>query len=101
MLHPFFSQRKTDKSPPVSGHEVDGLRSDLLSRHTKVTLVFAVFVIHQDDHPAFADVLDGLFNGSQWHRIPIYPSKPRGSTLELVLMELRWLHDGNSRVDFS
>ena len=58
----------------MGGHEVDGLRSDFLRRHTEVPLVLAVFVIHQDDHPAPSNLFDGLFNSCQWHEILIYPS---------------------------
>jgi hypothetical protein len=38
-------ERKADESPSVHGHEVDGLRRDLLGRHHEVALVLAVLVI--------------------------------------------------------
>ena len=77
---PFFSQRQTDEPPAMGGHEIDGLGSDLLRRHAEITLVLAVFVIHQDDHSAPSNLFDGLFNSSQWHGFLIYPSWHDGST---------------------
>ena len=34
-----------------------------LRRHGEIAFVFPVFVVHQDDHLALADVLYSFFNG--------------------------------------
>ena len=70
------SSRAADASPvlrsteqmsprPWVGHEVNGLRNEVLRRHTEVALVLAVFVIHQDGHPAPSNLFDGLFDRCQ------------------------------------
>jgi hypothetical protein len=62
MLNSFFGQRKADQAASMGCHKVDRVRRDFFRRHAEVTLVFAVFVIHQDDHPAAANFIDRLFN---------------------------------------
>ena len=47
----------------MRGHEIDGLRRDLLRGHDEVAFVLAVRVIHDDDHAPGADVLDDAFDG--------------------------------------
>src|SRR5258706_9186022 len=37
------------------------------ARHDHVALDFAVFVVHQDDHPAQADVLQDLLDAGERH----------------------------------
>ena len=51
----------------MHGHEVDGLGRDLFSRHDEVAFIFAVFVIHQDDHATISDVCDGTFDRVKFH----------------------------------
>jgi hypothetical protein len=46
----------------VGGHEIDRVRSDLFSGHAQVALVFAVLVIHQNDHTAASNLVDRFFN---------------------------------------
>ena len=53
-------------------HEVDRLRGNLFRGHAKVTLVFAVFVIHKDNHTAAANFVNRLFNRRQWHGNSLY-----------------------------
>src|SRR5439155_1343071 len=38
-----------------------------LGRHDEVAFIFAVFVIHQDDHAAISDVSNGVFNRVKFH----------------------------------
>jgi hypothetical protein len=44
-------------------HEVDDFRRDLLGSTDKIALVFAIFVVNNDDHATVTDVSDGLFDG--------------------------------------
>src|SRR2546427_1006139 len=67
LLHPLWRQGQADQASPVHGHEVDGLWRDFLGRHDEVTFIFAVFVIHQDDHVAISDVSKGVFDRVKFH----------------------------------
>src|SRR5690606_40778631 len=51
-------ERQADQAAPVAGHEVDGLGRDEVRREDQVALVLAVFLVHEDDHPAGAELLD-------------------------------------------
>src|SRR6266404_1286982 len=44
------------------GHEVDGFRGDLVGGHDEVTLVLAVLVVDDDQHPPLPDLLDPFFD---------------------------------------
>ena len=55
-------QGQADEAPAVAGHEIDQLGRHPLRGHGEVAFVFPVFVVHQDDHLALADVLYGFFN---------------------------------------
>jgi hypothetical protein len=57
-----FGQRKADQTAPIGRHEIDRLRGDLLCGHAEVALIFAVFVIHEDDHAAAANLFNRRFN---------------------------------------
>ena len=57
-----FGQRQTDQAAAVDRHEIDDLRRHLLGRTDEIALILAVFVIDDDDHPAVANILDGLFD---------------------------------------
>ncbi len=46
----------------MAGHEVDGLRGDVLGSHNQIAFVLAIFVIHQDDEFALFDVSNGVFD---------------------------------------
>ena len=58
-------ERDADQAPAVLGHEVDLLGVDFLRRDGEVTFVFAVLVVHDDNHAALADFLDGFFDGRE------------------------------------
>ena len=70
-----FGQREADETLAVCGHEVDGVGRGHLTRNDKVSLIFAVFVINQNEHPAISGVVDNgvdrrdghmLFLGQRW-----------------------------------
>jgi hypothetical protein len=50
--------RQANQAAPVFGHEVDGFRRCQLGGHAEVALVFALLVIHQDDHAAAANLFE-------------------------------------------
>ena len=60
-----FGQGEADQAAGVLGHEVDGLGRDFIGGHGQVAFVFAVFVVHQDDHAALANVFDGFFDSGE------------------------------------
>jgi len=69
-----LGERQADQAAPEFSHEVDGFRRDFFGGHGQVAFVFAVFVVHQDDHAAGADFLQRFFHGCEWlfafgHRI--------------------------------
>ena len=47
----------------MTRHEVDHLRRNLFRRTDQIALIFAIFVVNNDDHATVADVGDGLFDG--------------------------------------
>ncbi len=49
----------------MTGHEVDGIGVHLFGRHDQMTAAFAVVIIHNNNHPAVADVVDSLFDGAK------------------------------------
>jgi hypothetical protein len=67
--HLLFFHRQADESPPVGGHEVDGLGGDGLGGHAQVPLVLPVLVVDQDDHLARADVRDRGVDAAQDGRV--------------------------------
>ena len=60
-----FGERHADQAAAVLGHEVDGVGSDFFGGHGEVAFVFAVLVVHQDDHAALANFFDGFFDGGE------------------------------------
>ena len=57
MVQPLFGERQANESPAILSHEVDSFRSDFFRRQRQVALVFAIFVIHNDHHPAGTKLL--------------------------------------------
>ena len=49
-----------DQAAAVGGHEVDDLRGHLLRRDRQIAFVLPILVVHDDDHLAVADGLDGV-----------------------------------------
>ncbi|MCY1431774.1 hypothetical protein D9M71_477510 [compost metagenome] len=62
--------RHADQATGVLGHEVDVLGLAALGGHDQVAFVLAVFVIHEDDHFALADVFDQFFDAVERHAAP-------------------------------
>ena len=61
-----FRERQADQAAAEFGHEVDGVRGDLFGGHGEVAFVFAVLVVHEDDHAALANLFDGFLDGGEW-----------------------------------
>ena len=59
----FVGQGDTDEAAAVCGHEVDAAGGDFGGGHDEVALVFAVFIVNDDDHFSGTDVADAPFNG--------------------------------------
>ena len=51
----------------MPGHEVDYLWCDLLGGADQIALIFAIFVVNDDDHLAVAYIGNGLFNSRNRH----------------------------------
>ncbi len=62
--------RHADQATGMLGHEVDVLGLAALGCHDDVAFVLAVFVIHEDDHLALADVFHQLFDTVERHAAP-------------------------------
>jgi len=58
----FLRKGKADQTPAVHRHEIDGFGGDELGGHAQVALVFSVLVVHEDDHFAIADILNGFLD---------------------------------------
>ncbi|MNK84608.1 hypothetical protein D3C87_1044600 [compost metagenome] len=64
------AHRHADQATGVLGHEVDVLGLAALGGHDQVAFVLAVFVIHEDDHLALADVFNQFFDAIERHKAP-------------------------------
>ena len=62
LLKPFGSCGHANQAAAVFGHEIDCLRRRVFRGHDQIAFVLAVGVIHDDHHPAVAQVLDHRFN---------------------------------------
>ena len=58
----FSGEGQADEATAEAGHEVDGLRRDLVRRHDQIALVFTFLVIHDHDHPAASQIINNLFD---------------------------------------
>ena len=63
----FLGQGKADQAARKPGHEVDRLGRDEIGGKNEIALVFAVFLIHQDDHLAGFDVGDDFLGAADAH----------------------------------
>ena len=61
LLATLARQRQADQTTAIAGHEINILGAHPGSRHDEITLILAVFVIHQDHHLALTDIFDDLF----------------------------------------
>ncbi len=60
-------QRQADQAAAMGRHEVDGFGRDGLGRNGQVALVFAVLVVHHNQHAARAKVFQSVWDGSEGH----------------------------------
>ncbi len=58
---PFFLDRSTDQAAAVHSHEVDDLRCDGFGGANKIALVFAVFIVDDNDDFSGAQIGQGFF----------------------------------------
>ena len=65
LIDPLGRHRQANQPAPVLGHEVDRLGGGQFGGHAEVALVFALLVIHQDDHAAAADLLERFLDGDE------------------------------------
>ena len=61
------AHRHADQATAVARHEVDVLSLTGLGGHDQIAFVLAVFVIHQDDHLAGANIFDQFFDAVEFH----------------------------------
>ena len=54
--------RRADQSLRVLRHEIDVLGLDRRCRDDEVSLVLAIFIVHDDNHSAVLDILDCLLH---------------------------------------
>ena len=66
MLEALLGHREADQAASVLGHEVDRLGRYLLCSKGEVAFVLAVFIVHDDDHAACTDFLNGVRNVREW-----------------------------------
>src|SRR5438128_6910807 len=59
LVQPLAGHRHADEAAAVLGHEVDGLRRDLVGGHHEIALVLAVLVVDDHEDASRADLLDG------------------------------------------
>src|SRR3546814_5076286 len=57
-LHAIPGQRKADKAPAMSRHEIDGFRRRHLRRNHEIALILPVLVIDQNEHSSIASFVD-------------------------------------------
>ncbi len=62
---PAFFHRHADQAAAVGGHEVDDLGRGLFAGGDEVAFVFAVLVVHHQQHLAGADDVERLFHGAE------------------------------------
>jgi hypothetical protein len=53
---------ETDDAARLLAHEVDDFGGDVLRRHAEVAFVLAGGVVHEDEHAAFADVVESVLD---------------------------------------
>jgi hypothetical protein len=68
LLAAFLRQRQTNQAAAVLGHEVDRFRRDEFGGDHEVALVFAVFFVDQDHHPAGFQLGDDVERGGERHK---------------------------------
>ena len=71
------------------GHEVDVFGLAAFGGHDQVAFVLAVFVIHEDDHLALADVFNQFFDAIERHKAP-----PSFELFEVAVLGQKAFGDG-------
>ena len=104
-----FGQRQADQTTAMFGHEINGVRRDVLGSHDQVAFILAVFFIDQNDHAAclqFGNDLSGSsYGGMGWHENPKTNEKegyflrnhPRAPNFNVLLVLRRVGFDLNSQ----
>jgi hypothetical protein len=64
ILAAVFSERNAYKTAGMGGHEIDFLRCDKLGGGNKITLIFAILIINDNDYIPFPDLLNRLINSA-------------------------------------
>ena len=59
----FARQREANQAATELGHEIDGFGRHVVGREHQIAFVFAVFLVHQDDHAASGKFGYQLGNG--------------------------------------
>ena len=62
-------QRQADQAAAEAGHEIDGLRRDMLGRKDQIALVLPIFFVHQDHHAAGSHLGHDVFDGGDGDRL--------------------------------
>ena len=66
MFESLLGEGEADQAPAKLGHEVDGFRRNLFRRQHEIAFVFAVFVVHNHDHPSRANFFDCGGDIGEW-----------------------------------
>ena len=70
-----FGKGQADQASGMPGHEVDYLGRNLLGSADQIALIFAIFVVNDDDHLAVADIGNGFLNRRNRHGLMLPESK--------------------------
>jgi len=66
-LAAFARERQADQAAAEARHEVDRLGRDMVGGEHQIALVFAVFLVDEDDHAASGELGDKLWNRGDRH----------------------------------
>src|SRR5208283_1449484 len=59
MVQPLLGHGEANQTAAILGHEIDQFRRDFFGGEGQIAFVFAIFIVHHDDHTAGANLLDG------------------------------------------
>ena len=60
-------QRQADQATAEAGHEVDGLRCDMVGRQNQIAFVLTVLFVNEHDHAAGTHFRHDFFDGRDGH----------------------------------
>ena len=66
MLESLFGQSQANEPASVLRHEIDCFGRDLFRRQHQIAFVFAVLIVHDDDHSSLADFVQSGGDISEW-----------------------------------